>query len=156
LPTAAPALAGAAVMALAAVAALFLIVRDAKAPRGAVTVGSPLDLRAVAQFALALSAITVIGRLLFYFYADAGLFAFGAAAGLVDVDAVVLAIGGLTTRSLEGAVAGRVILLAAVTDSVLKTAIGAAIGGGPFARSFALSTAAALAAGGAAFWLFSA
>lgn len=156
LQSAAPALAGAALMTVAVVAGLFLMAREAQRPRGPARLASPLDLRAVGQFALALAAITVIGRLLFHFYAGAGLFAFGAAAGLVDVDAVILAIGGLTDRNLDGGVAGRVILLAVVTDSVLKTVIVAVIGGAGFARSFALSTAAALTAGGAAFWLFGA
>lgn len=152
LPAIAPALAAATLAALAVSALLFANARSATATLGPMRLGSPLDLRAVAQLALVLSVITVVGRLLFYFHAEGTLFAFGAIAGLVDVDAVVLAVGGPVSQGLDPRIAGAAILLAVSANSLLKLVMGTAAGGAAFARPYALAMAAALAAGAAAYW----
>lgn len=151
-PAAAPALIAAAIMAIAAAAMLFAFARSAKSALGPIELGSPLDLRAVAQLAAALTVITVVGRLMFHFFADTTMLAFGAIAGLVDVDAVVLAVGGLLGQNLDANLAGAVVLIAVVADSILKAVIGMVTGGAAFARPYAAATAAALAFGGAVYW----
>jgi uncharacterized membrane protein (DUF4010 family) len=152
LPAIAPALAAATLAALAVAAILFANARNTKATLGPVLLGSPLDLRAVAQLALVLSVVTIVGRLLFHFHAEGTMFVFGAIAGLVDVDAVVLAVGGPVNSGLDAHIAGAAILLAVSANSLLKLGMGMAAGGAAFARPYALAMAAALAAGAAAYW----
>ncbi|HRO04378.1 MAG TPA: DUF4010 domain-containing protein, partial [Terricaulis sp.] len=54
------------------------------------SVKSPLDLVSVAQFAVFLGAVIIVGRLVADEFGQAGLLPFAATAGLADVDAVAL------------------------------------------------------------------
>jgi uncharacterized membrane protein (DUF4010 family) len=110
---------------------------------------SPLDILAVGKFALLLAVLTVAAQLSMAWFGNAGLNVFAATAGLVDVDAVTLALAGM--RDLAPASAALAILVAAVANTVFKAGIGIAVGGRRFALWFAPACLAALAAGAIAF-----
>lgn len=153
-PAALPAVAGAAAVALLGTVALGLLARrDKQAGRGA-ELHSPLDLKDVAKFAGVLVAITIIARLAAHFYGDAGLIAFAATAGLVDVDSVALAVGGIVHAGASARIGAEAILLAAAVNTLSKTVISTALGGARFAAAFAATSVLALAAGAAGFFLF--
>lgn len=151
-----PAVAAACVISVVAAGALLLLAQKGENGMGEGKLGSPLDLKEVAKFALILSVITVGSKLIAHFFGNAGLIAFAATAGLVDVDAVSLAIGGLVRSGLDAHAGAEAILLAAAVNTLSKTGIGIATGGPRFALAYGGSAVAALAAGAAAFFLFSA
>jgi uncharacterized membrane protein (DUF4010 family) len=147
---AAPAVIAACVVALLAAGAfIFAAKGETEAHKG--TLGSPLDIKEVARFALLLSTITIGAELIAHFYGDAGVIAFAASAGLVDVDSVALAVGGLVRGGLDPHVGAEAILLAAAVNTLSKTAIGIAVGGKRFALAYGGSAIAAILAGAAAF-----
>jgi len=117
-------------------------------PYGALV--SPLDLREVGKFALVLCLLTVIANLTASAFGSAGLAAFAATAGLLDVDAVTLSVARLSGGSISAEQAIWAVFLAAASNTAFKGATGAILGGGPFARLFLPASLASMAAGGAA------
>ena|SRR5688572_5856292 len=112
---------------------------------------SPLDLISVAQFALFLGAVIVLGRIIADAFGQAGLLPFAATAGLADVDAVTLAAGSLVRGGLEPAVGAHAVMIAVLMNTLAKGAIAVVTGGWRYALLyFAAALAAALAA--AAVW----
>jgi uncharacterized membrane protein (DUF4010 family) len=154
LPMAIPAIIGAAGVSLLATIALGLVARRDNAASGGAELHSPLDLKDLAKFAAILVAITIVARLAAHFNGDAGLIAFAATAGLVDVDSVALAVGGLVRGGAAAQVGAEAILLAAAVNTLSKTVISATLGGTRFATAFGATSLLALAAGAAGFLLF--
>lgn len=112
---------------------------------------SPLDLISVAQFAVFLGAVIVLGRIIADAYGQAGLLPFAATAGLADVDAVTLGAGSLVRGGLEPAAGAHAVLIAVLMNTLAKGGIAAVTGGWRYAGLyFASALAAALAA--AAVW----
>lgn len=141
---------GAAILvSLAFAAAIALIDRDAKNESGERKLRNPLDVVEVGKFALLLAVLTVAAKLSAVWFGDAGLSVFAATAGLVDVDAVTLAVSGM--NNLSPTSAATAILIAAAANTAFKAGIAVATGGRPFGLWFAGACAAALAAGGIAF-----
>lgn len=152
LSVAAPALAAACVASCLAMGWFRWSAGIAPATAGDLELGSPLDVRAVLRFGLILAAIMALSRVALYYSPSAGVMVFSALAGLADVDAAVLALGGLLEEGVAASVAGAAILIAVASDTVLKVAIAFFIGGRAFgARYLIASTFAALAAL-AVFW----
>ncbi|HWA01502.1 MAG TPA: DUF4010 domain-containing protein [Caulobacterales bacterium] len=148
LDRAGPPLAAAAMVTLAAAGAFFLVSeRRADGDARPLALGNPLDLPSVARFALLLGAMLVIGRVLSAHYGPNSLFPFAATAGLADVDAVTLAVSGLVRTGLSPETGANAILLAAVVDTLSKSAIAIFTGGWRFGGLFSLCSIAALAAG---------
>jgi uncharacterized membrane protein (DUF4010 family) len=116
---------------------------------------SPLDLPDVARFALFLSAVIVIGRLVADGFGQAGLLPFAAAAGLADVDAVAMAVGSLVRGSLSESAGANAVLVAILVNTFSKGAIAAVTGGWRYAGLY-LAVAACAATIGAAVWFFAA
>lgn len=110
---------------------------------------NPLDIVSVGKFALLLAVLTVAAKLSAAWYGDAGLNTFAATAGLVDVDAVTLAVGGM--QALTPASAATAILIAAAANTVFKAGVAIATGGRGFALWFGAACLAALAAGAGGF-----
>jgi uncharacterized membrane protein (DUF4010 family) len=155
LRAAIPAVFGAAGVALLGAIVLGLLANRAKTMSGgAAALHSPLDLKDVAKFAGVLVVITIVARLAAHFYGDAGLIAFAATAGLVDVDSVALAVGGIVRGGTNAQIGAEAILLAAAVNTVSKTVISTGLGGARFASAFAAASLLALAAGAAGFFLF--
>jgi uncharacterized membrane protein (DUF4010 family) len=114
---------------------------------------SPLDLRSFLRFALALTLLTVAARIIAHFYGSNGALAFAATAGLVDVDAVTLAMGSLVRAGGGATVGAGAILLAAAVDTASKTAIAFWTGGARYGGAYGAASALMLAAGASAYWL---
>jgi uncharacterized membrane protein (DUF4010 family) len=139
-----PALAAACVASIVAAAWLGWRARQAPAAPGDLELGSPLDIKAVVRFALVLAAIMALSRVALYYSPSAGVLLFAAIAGLADVDAAVLALGGLLREGVAASVASAGILIAVAADTMLKIGIGFFIGGSAFGvRYFAASALAA-------------
>jgi uncharacterized membrane protein (DUF4010 family) len=112
---------------------------------------SPLDLLSVGRFALVLAALTIAANLASAWFGSSGLTAFAASAGLVDVDAVTLAVGNLTKSGLAAKTAAGAMLIAVVANTLFKVALGAMAGSPRFTLWFAAASAATLLAGLAAY-----
>jgi len=105
---------------------------------------SPFEFGLVLKLALVLGAVLAAARALTAVYGSAGLLPLSALAGLVDVDAVALAVARMSAREgLDPALGAQAVLLAAAVDSLSKTAIALVVGGRAFAAWFGAGTAAA-------------
>jgi len=105
---------------------------------------SPFEFGLVLKLALVLGTVMAAARALSALYGSHGLIPLSALAGLVDVDAVTLAVARLTTNEgLDAAVAAKAILLASAVDSASKSAIAVVVGGRRFGGLFVAGTAAA-------------
>ncbi|HEX5103551.1 MAG TPA: MgtC/SapB family protein [Pirellulaceae bacterium] len=141
---------GAAILvSLAFAATIVLIDRGATSESGERNIRNPLDVVEVGKFALLLAVLTVAAKLSAVWFGDAGLSVFAATAGLVDVDAVTLAVGGM--RNLSPTSAASAILIAAAANTLFKAGIAVATGGRAFGLWFGAACVAALAAGAIAF-----
>jgi uncharacterized membrane protein (DUF4010 family) len=123
--------------------------RDRKSESGERNIRNPLDVVEVGKFALLLAVLTVAAKLSAVWFGDAGLSVFAATAGLVDVDAVTLAVGGM--RDLSPTSAAFAILIAAAANTLFKAGVAVATGGRDFSLWFGGACAAALVSGAIAF-----
>lgn len=146
-----PALAAAIGVSIAGAGALVWLSHRDSAPSQLRSARSPLDLIEVARLAAVLAAVTAIARIVAHFHGDEGIMLVSALAGLVDVDAVALAVGGLVRDELAPVVGAQAILLAAAVDTISKTLIAIAAGRPSFAAPYAAASALALGAGAATF-----
>jgi uncharacterized membrane protein (DUF4010 family) len=153
LPEAGPALVAAAlVFAGAAFALRYFDKEDAKGD-GSQSLKSPLDLISVAQFALLLGAIIIIGRIISDAYGQAGLLPFAATAGLADVDAVTLASGSLVRGGLEPAIGAHAVMIAVVMNTLAKGVIAIVTGGWRYGGLYFGAAGAALIVAAAVWFL---
>lgn len=151
LPEAGPALVAAVLVFAAAAFAMRRFDREGDAGDSAQKIRSPLDLIAVAQFALFLGAVIVLGRIISDAYGQAGLLPFAATAGLADVDAVALAAGSLVRGGLDPAAGAHAVMIGVLMNTLAKGAIAVVTGGWRYALLyFAAAMAATVAA--AAVW----
>jgi uncharacterized membrane protein (DUF4010 family) len=155
LARSAPAIAAACAVAAAAFAIAALRFRHGESGSAPNKLRSPLNVRSVLQFALILALITAAARIAAHFHGNAGLVVFAATAGLADVDAVALAVGGLAREGLDAVTASEAILLAAAVNTFSKMTIATIAGGWRFAAYYGAASLAALAAGAAAFVIVS-
>jgi len=113
---------------------------------------SPVEFGLVLKLALVLGIVMAAARAITAIYGAAGLLPLSALAGVVDVDAVVLATARMTTaEGLDGGLAVQAVLLAAAVDSVSKTVISVGVGGRRFGELFAAGTCAAVGLAAMAF-----
>jgi uncharacterized membrane protein (DUF4010 family) len=119
---------------------------------------NPFELKTALQFGLLYGVILVASRAAALYFGEAGVYASAVVSGAVDVDAITLSMAELS-RGAEGAAvdaatATRAIVLAAVSNTLVKGGIVLAVGGrairGPILPGVGLIVAAAL---GAAFLL---
>ena len=142
-----PSLLAAAVALIAGAGILALSRSTNKSHSTFASVHNPLDLISVARFAGVLGLLTVLANIASRTLGQRGLNAFAASAGLVDVDAVTLAIGRLVTDGLPTAHAVEAIGLALICNQLFKLAAVAISGSVAFAWRFG---SVVLAAAGAA------
>lgn len=146
-----------AVFAVVSVAAAFLIARLGPAAEELESRGarSPFELGSVLKFALVLGLVMAAARAVSGFFGSQDLPLIGAAAGLVDVDALTLAVGQMTTKGLAVGPAVLAVLTAGAVNTASKAAIALAVGDRKFGLLVAGGSAAAAAAGAAVFLLAS-
>lgn len=127
--------------------------RSSPAPPG-IEHRNPLDLATAAQFGAFLALVMLASRGLGAALGDRGLYLVASVAGLADVDALALSAAALAndgTTTAEAAIAA--MLVAAAVNTVVKAGITVAVGGVRLGARVSASLVAALAAGGAAWWL---
>lgn len=151
LRDAGPALVAAVLSFIGAAFAMRGLARDGSSGAAAEKLRSPLDLVSVAQFALFLGAVIVVGRIVSSTFGEAGLLPFAATAGLADVDAVTLAAGSLVRGGLEAAIGAHAVMVAVLMNTLAKGGIALVTGGWRYgALYFGAALAATVAA--AAVW----
>src|SRR5690606_31295678 len=94
-----------------------------------------------------LSVLFIGGRALESSLGDAGVYAMAAVAGLVDVDAITLALAERSKQELSLQTAQRGVAIAVLVNTAVKAVLAAALGGLPMLRSASLILAVALVAG---------
>jgi len=118
----------------------------------AVEFRNPFQFWSVIGFAVFLSIIVLVGRVLGEYLGAAGAIVGALALGVADVDAVTVSISHLAPETLSLRDAALAILAAVVSNNLSKIGIGAVIGRGAFAAQIAAMAFLCIAAGAAAFW----
>ncbi len=110
----------------------------------------PLDLSLAFKFGLFLVAVMLLLEALRRFLGDTGVYLLGVVSGVMDVDAVTLSLARSTGPDLAARVAAWGILLAAMTNTLVKGGLALAIGGRALGLRMGGTMVAAVAAGAAA------
>ncbi|MGD9965317.1 MAG: MgtC/SapB family protein [Hyphomonadaceae bacterium] len=153
LPEAGPALAAAVLVFAAGAFAMRHFDREGDSGDSGEKLRSPLDLASVAQFALFLGGVIIVGRIVSDAYGQAGLLPFAATAGLADVDAVTLAAGSLVRGGLEATVGAHAVLIAVLMNTLAKGAIAFVTGGWRYAALYFMAALAATIAAASVWFL---
>lgn len=130
-------------------ACYWLWARRKQRERGKVDAGSnPFELDAAIKFGLLFGVVTFVAKAAQVYFGDAGLYLAAGVAGLTDVDAITLAMAELARGDAQqAAVAGRAILIAALANTIVKSAMAAGFGS-PELRRVTLPISGLLAAAG--------
>jgi uncharacterized membrane protein (DUF4010 family) len=122
----------------------------ASQPGQKVKTSNPLDLGAAVRFALLLTVIMVISRAASAWAGASGLFLVAGISGLVDAAPVSLSAATMTTHQMvTPTIAAGAILIAAASNTVLKSGVALFIGGVPMGLRFLAASIAMIAASGA-------
>lgn len=136
-----------------AIAAFFYVrgTRRRKVQTGSedLPVRNPFSLGAAIQFALLFGVVLVVVKLTELYAPRGGIYIVAAIAGLTDVDAITLSVAQNAGESLSFAVATRAIIIAALSNTLVKCAMVLVLGRGPLRARLAVSTGVLLAAGAA-------
>lgn len=147
LRLAAPLVAAAVVFALAGVILLRRGGPERPEESHSLALGNPLDLVSVLQFGALLAGVMILSRIATHLAGSAGALALAAISGVVDVDAITLTMARLGVAEIGASAAAAAVLLAFLSNTATKTAMGWAIGGvgmgGRLAAASALSVLAA-------------
>ncbi len=108
---------------------------------------NPFELRQALSFGLVYAAVLFIAKGAQTWFGSAGLYASAVLAGLTDVDAITLSVVEMNRAGLSDVSATTAIVLAAVTNTVVKAGIALWTGGPRVGRAVAMTLGAALAAG---------
>jgi uncharacterized membrane protein (DUF4010 family) len=146
---------GAGGLVLASVAGL-LVLRFGKGseehPR--LTIKSPFDLGTALQLAGLIAVISLLTKVITDYMGGAGLTLLAAFSGLADVDAITLSFARLTNDGLAITTAALGIGIAVAVNTAVKAAMAFSLGTPKAGWIVSAASAAAIAAGGAAFLLF--
>ena len=113
---------------------------------------NPFSLTAAAKFAAFFALVLLVVKLMQTYAPDRGVFLVAALAGTTDVDAITLSMAQYArTGAVE--IAGHAIIIAALANTIVKTAMAAVLGSAELRKHVLIATAAVLAAGGAALLL---
>jgi uncharacterized membrane protein (DUF4010 family) len=151
------AMAGGLALALGWVAAAGLVVslvlwrRSRSRETGVVTAGAnPFELSEAIKFGLLFGIVTVVAKAAEVYLGATGLYLAGAVAGLTDVDAISLSMANLARTSPEIlTIAQRTIVIAVISNTLVKCAMAAFMGAPALRRTIVLVTLLLFAAAGA-------
>lgn len=135
-------------MALTAAAAAWYLRRRARTPEpiAGVPLKNPFSLRAAAKFAAFFALVLLVVKLVQTYAPGHGVYFVAALAGTTDVDAITLSMAQYA-RSGSGQVAVQAITVAALTNTVVKTAMVSALGTAELRRPMLAAAGLVLAAG---------
>lgn len=114
---------------------------------------NPLELKPALIFAFLLGTIMLLSRGLRDHFGDAGTYLLAAASGIADVDAITLSLADMTGADLDISVAAPALLIAALTNTLVKAGLAAAIGGYALGVRTGLAAGAIVLAGLGSYWL---
>lgn len=124
---------------------------------GTATVSSgsnPFELSEAIKFGLLFGVVTLVAKAAQVYLGAAGLYLAGALAGLTDVDAIALSMANLSKSDPAlTAAAARTVLIAVLSNTLVKTGMAVGAGSAELRRRFLPSAAALLAAGVLALFL---
>lgn len=109
---------------------------------------NPFALKQAVSFGLLYGVVLFVAKAAQTYLGSGGLYASSILAGLTDVDAITLSVAELHQGGLEASTAANAIVLAAVTNTIVKSGIAISIGGKVLGRKVASIMGAALVAGG--------
>jgi uncharacterized membrane protein (DUF4010 family) len=110
---------------------------------------NPLQLRTALTFGVILSALFIAAAALQAELGEAGVYATAAVAGLVDVDAIGVALARGAGRTLDPGTASRAIVVATLVNTASKAGLAAALGGSAMLRTASVTLLVALLAAAA-------
>jgi uncharacterized membrane protein (DUF4010 family) len=95
-----------------------------------VTTGAnPFELAEAVKFGLLFGVVTVVAKAAEAYFGEGGLYLAGVLAGLTDVDAITFSMANLAAGNAENlAVAGRTIVLAVISNTLVKTGMAVSMG----------------------------
>jgi uncharacterized membrane protein (DUF4010 family) len=133
---------------------LFLYRREKSRGPSDVSLKNPFELKRAIQFGLLYVIVSVVAKASSVYAGKLGLYASSIVAGIADVDAITLSmtelhLGGTATREASTA-----IFLAAVTNTVVKVVMAAAVGGWSLGKKVAVVMLASIAIGVAVLAIF--
>ena len=109
---------------------------------GVVTAGAnPFELGEAIKFGLIFGVVTVVAKAAEVYLGETGLYLAGVVAGLTDVDAISLSMANLATADPESLeVAGRTIVIAVLSNTLVKAGMAVFLGTPPLRRTVLLAT----------------
>jgi len=114
---------------------------------------NPLELKSALLITAALAAVFVMSNAAQAWFGDKGIYGLAILSGIADVDAITVALANQAKDGLSDTVAARGILLASLTNTLVKAAIVLFVGGWSLAR-WASSILVLAVAAGATGWLW--
>ncbi len=145
LPMGAMALAG-----LTASGVLFLRARRKTHEDMPIQLSNPFELSSALKFALLFALVLLVSKLGTTYLGPGATYLTGLLAGIADVDAITLSMANLAARGLEAKVAVTTILIATISNTLVKGGISMAIGRGRFGRYVAIAFGVIITAGAVA------
>jgi uncharacterized membrane protein (DUF4010 family) len=118
--------------------------------KGELVVTNPFSLTAAAKFAAFFAVVLVVVKLVQQHFPPEGIYVVAALAGLTDVDAITLSMAEFAKGGGEASVAVVAIVIAAISNTLVKCGMALAIAGIALARPLLMAAAATLVAGLAA------
>lgn len=115
---------------------------------------NPLEVRTALSFAVLLTLVMLLGELMQRWFGEAGILGLAAASGVADVDAITLSLARMSQDDLVLHIATAGILIAAATNSLVKGAMAAVIGGRDIGFRVALPLLGSAVGGLVSAWLW--
>lgn len=139
-------------MTLAGVGAAGFLYRNSRkttATSDELDVKNPFELGSAIKFGLLFGVVLLASKAANTHLGEQGTYLAGVLAGTTDVDAITLSMANLAKEGLSHEVAATTILLATASNTLVKGAMAASLGGPRFGRTVAIALAATLLAGAA-------
>jgi uncharacterized membrane protein (DUF4010 family) len=121
----------------------------ASTAKGDVELKNPFSLMEAAKFGAVFAVVLLVVKLVQTYFPPQGMYFVAALAGLTDVDAITLSMAEFA-KSGDAAIAVISIVIAAVSNTLVKCGLAVGLGGQAFGRNLIVATAATLVAGLAA------
>ena len=122
----------------------------ATADNGEMAVRNPFSLASAARFGALFAVVLLVVALARQYLPGVGVYLVAALAGAAEVDAITLSLAGASRNAGYAATAAAGIVVAVLSNTLVKAAMVGVLGRGPARRDVLLATLPILAAGGAA------
>ncbi|MFP4610193.1 MAG: MgtC/SapB family protein, partial [Thiohalophilus sp.] len=121
---------------------------------GELSVTNPFQIKIALQFGLLLAAVMFLAEAAMAWFGDAGIYLVALISGIADVDAITLSLASMANSDLAPETAVRGIVIAAIANTLFKTALALTIAGRQMLwRLLPVALIACIAGGASLFWL---